>query len=177
MIHQLEELIIEQYRIINFIGEGIAGEAYKAFDLKHNDHVVLKALSLRRMKNWKTMELFKREARVLAQLKHPAIPNYLNYFQREQNQEKYWYIVQEFVSGQSLSTLVGNSWRATEAEIGYNFLSGYSYNEQSGSRSVVARCFIVEGTKAKQFGRYIKRVEKEWLIREINSFLNKLREY
>ncbi len=62
----------------------------------------------------------------------------------------------------------------TKAEIGYNFLSGYSYDEQYYSRSVVARCFIVEGTKAKQFGRYIKRVEKEWLIKEINYFLDKL---
>ncbi|MEM6614016.1 MAG: hypothetical protein AAF652_17510, partial [Cyanobacteria bacterium P01_C01_bin.72] len=62
----------------------------------------------------------------------------------------------------------------TNAKIGYNILSGYSEEEQYGSRSVVARCFIVEGIRAKQFGRYIKRVEKEWLIEEINNFLGKL---
>ena len=62
----------------------------------------------------------------------------------------------------------------TKAKIGYSFLSGYSYDEVYYARSVVGKCFIVEGTKAKQFGRYIKRVEKEWLVSEANQFLDSL---
>ena len=117
MQHQLEELIAEQYRIVDFLGEGLGGLTYKAFDLKSDKYVALKVLSLNKMSNWKTMELFEREARILAQLKHPAISDYLNYFQVEDSQEKSWYLVQKFISGQSLSTLVENGWRTTEEEI------------------------------------------------------------
>ena len=80
MLHQLGESIIEQYRIVDFLGEGLGGITYKALDLKSNDYVAIKVLSLQQMSNWKTMELFEREACILAQLKHPAIPEYLNYF-------------------------------------------------------------------------------------------------
>jgi len=36
---------------------------------------------------------------------------------------------------------------------------------------VLSKCLIVEGTKQKKFCRYIKRVEKECLVEEINNFL------
>lgn len=116
MQHQLEELIVEQYRIIDFLGEGLGGETYKALDVKNDNYVALKVLSLKQTSNWKILELFEREASVLAQLKHPGIPNYLNYFQIDSTQEKRWYLVQEFIFGQSLSTLVDDGWRTTEAE-------------------------------------------------------------
>ena len=117
MLHQLGELIIEQYRIIDFLGEGLGGITYKALDLKSNDYVAIKVLSLQQMSNWKIMELFEREAHILAQLKHPAIPEYLNYFQLDSDREKRWYLVQKFISGQSLDTLVENGWRTTEEEV------------------------------------------------------------
>ena len=116
MLHQLGESIIEQYRIIDFLGEGLGGITYKALDLKSNDYVAIKVLSLQQMSNWKIMELFEREARILAQLKHPAIPEYLNYFQLDSDREKRWYLVQKFIPGQSLNTLVENGWRITEEE-------------------------------------------------------------
>ena len=117
MLHHISELIIEQYRIIDFLGEGLGGLTYKALDLKSDNYVALKVLSLRQMNNWKTIELFEREASILAQLKHPRIPDYLNYFQIDNTQEKRWYLVQEFISGQPLSTLVDDGWRTTEAEV------------------------------------------------------------
>ena len=46
MLHELEELIVEQYRIIDFLGVGLGGETYKAIDLKNEQFVVLKVLSL-----------------------------------------------------------------------------------------------------------------------------------
>ena len=117
MLHDLEELIIDRYKIIDFLGEGMSGETYKALDLQNNDYVALKVLSLQQMSNWKVMELFEREAKIIAQIKHPAIPTYLNYFQIDYPQEKRWYLIQKLVLGQSLTTLVENNWRATEDEI------------------------------------------------------------
>ena len=117
MLHAIEELIIERYKIIEFLGQGMSGETYKALDLQNNDYVVLKVLSLQQISNWKVIELFEREAKILAQLKHSSIPAYLNYFQIDYPQEKRWYLIQKLVVGQSLATLVENNWRATEDEI------------------------------------------------------------
>jgi len=117
MQHQLEEVIIDRYRLIDFLGEGLSGSTYKALDVKSDNYVVLKVLSLKQISNWKILELFEREASILAQLKHSGIPNYINYFQIDNTHERCWYLVQEFISGQSLSTLVDNGWRATEEEI------------------------------------------------------------
>lgn len=116
MAHQLEETIVERYRIVEFLGEGLGGKTYRAWDLATKKYVALKCLSLQEMGNWKTMELFEREASILAKLKHSAIPEYLNYFQLDRPDEKQWYLVQKYISGQSLNTLVENGWRTTEAE-------------------------------------------------------------
>ena len=117
MKYQLEEVIAEQYRIVDYLGEGLGGTTYKALDLKSNNCVVLKVLSFKQTKNWKELELFEREAKVLAQLKHPGIPNYVNYFQIDSIDEKCWYLVRKFISGQPLNTLVDDGWRTTEAEV------------------------------------------------------------
>lgn len=60
----------------------------------------------------------------------------------------------------------------TEAKFTYDILAGGIDN--SFWTSVVGKCLIIEGTKNHQFGRYITRIEKEWLIKEINGFLGKL---
>ena len=117
MLHNVEELIVDRYKIIDLLAEVMNGETYKCLDLKSNNYVVLKVLSLQQISNWKKIELFEREANILAQLKHSSIPAYLNSFQVDYPQEKRWYLIQKLVLGQSLNTLVENNWRATEAEI------------------------------------------------------------
>ncbi|MEM7759905.1 MAG: serine/threonine-protein kinase, partial [Cyanobacteria bacterium P01_A01_bin.40] len=117
MQYQSGETIINQYRIVDILGQGLGGTTYKAIDLKSEDYVALKVLSFQEIKNWKMMDLFEREAFILAQLEHPAIPEYLNYFQQDNSQEQCWYLVQKFIDGQSLATLIENGWRTTEAEI------------------------------------------------------------
>jgi ankyrin repeat protein len=69
------------------------------------------------MTDWKMMELFEREARVLAQLNHPAIPRYLEYFHVDTPQDRSFYIAQQLAPGQSLAVLVQKGWRANEEEV------------------------------------------------------------
>jgi serine/threonine protein kinase len=42
--------------------------------------VVLKELRLDRLADWKAMQLFEREAQVMAELSHPGIPDYIEFF-------------------------------------------------------------------------------------------------
>ncbi|WP_264320223.1 ankyrin repeat domain-containing protein [Zarconia navalis] len=104
------------------LGEGGNGITYKAEPLEDNllengRYVALKALSLRQMKDWKPLELFEREARILQHLNHPSIPCYLDYFHVDTPENRAFYIVQELVEGQSLAAMVEKGWRTNEAGV------------------------------------------------------------
>ena len=74
-------LIQARYKIMNVLGRGGSGITYRAEDAFTGRQVALKELSLKGLNDWKKLELFEREARVLEDLDHPAIPNYVDYFQ------------------------------------------------------------------------------------------------
>jgi ankyrin repeat protein len=117
LLHEAQEIIVQRYRIVDTLGQGGSGTTYLAEDLQSGQHVALKALSLCRMSDWKMMQLFEREARVLAQLNHPAIPRYLEYFHVDTPQDRSFYIAQQLAPGQSLALLVQKGWRTSEEEV------------------------------------------------------------
>nr|WP_290228321.1 serine/threonine-protein kinase [Trichocoleus desertorum] len=115
-LHQPQEIVGDRYRILEVLGQGGIGTTYKAEDLQTQQQVALKALSLRRINDWKVLELFEREARVLSYLQHPAIPRYLNYFQVDTPENRWFYLVQELAAGRSLAQWVKEGWRIGEPE-------------------------------------------------------------
>lgn len=115
-LHQPQAMVGDRYRILEVLGQGGIGTTYKAEDLQTQQQVALKALSLRRITDWKVLELFEREARVLSYLQHPAIPRYLNYFQVDTPENRWFYLVQELAEGRSLAAWVKEGWRIGEAE-------------------------------------------------------------
>jgi serine/threonine protein kinase len=114
---QSGQVIGDRYRIIAPLGQGGMGITYQAEDLTNNQPVAIKALSLRQLTDWKALELFEREAKVLATLNHPAIPKYLDYFQTDTSSDRRFYLVQELIAGQSLATLVQQGWHTNEAGV------------------------------------------------------------
>lgn len=119
LLHKSGEIVAQRYRIVNTLGQGGSGTTYKAEDLQSGQRVALKVLSLRQMADWKAIELFEREARVLAQLNHPAIARYLDYFHVDTPQDRSFYIAQQLAPGQSLAMLVQKGWRASQEEVRY----------------------------------------------------------
>ena len=113
-LHQPGDIIAQRYRITGTLGQGGVGITYAAQDLKSGQQVALKALSVRQMGDWKVLELFEREARILAQLNHPAIPRYLDYFEVDTPEDRAFYIAQELAEGKSLADLVEIGWRTNE---------------------------------------------------------------
>ena len=105
------------YQIIDLLGRGGVGITYRATDLNNSRQVALKVVSLRQTKDWKVLELFEREAKVLNRLNHQFIPAYLDYFELETEDDKKFYLVQELVEGKSLANLVADGWHGTELEI------------------------------------------------------------
>ncbi|MFB2968393.1 serine/threonine protein kinase [Aerosakkonema sp. BLCC-F183] len=117
LLHQPGDAIAQRYQIVDTLGQGGIGITYEAIDLHNNQRVALKELSLRRVSQWKVLELFEREAKILSHLNHPSIPRYLDYFQVDTPEDRRFYLVQELAEGRSLSSLVESGWRGKESEV------------------------------------------------------------
>lgn len=98
-------LIGERYQVERELGKGGFGTTYAALDQKTGERVAVKVLDLRRVGDWKAVELFEREAQVLKKLKHPGIPAYIEFRSLEEARDAY--LVQALAPGENLETLLG----------------------------------------------------------------------
>lgn len=111
-------MICSKYEICGLLGSGGFGSTYKAIDVSDGDvEVAIKIVSLRGLKNWKQLELFDREAQILQNLQHEAIPKYIDYFEIDTVDDKKFYLVQQLAPGTPLTRRVEEGWRPTESEI------------------------------------------------------------
>ena len=116
-IHQLGDIIAEKYKIIKLLGQGGTGTTYEAENINDSQRVAIKVTSLRQSKDWKILELFEREAKILAGLNHPAIPKYVDYFHIDTAEDRHFYLVRELIAGKSLYEEVEETGKLTEAEV------------------------------------------------------------
>ncbi|WP_373538426.1 ankyrin repeat domain-containing protein [Chamaesiphon sp.] len=110
-------IVDARYQLVELLGEGGSGSTYSAIRLVDGATVAIKILSLRHLNDWKQLELFEREAKVLEQLNHPQIPNYLEYFHVDTPTNRAFYIVQQLAPGKPLTAWIAAGWRGTEAEV------------------------------------------------------------
>jgi ankyrin repeat protein len=104
------------YCLLDVLGEGNSGITYRAKALD-GTIVALKILALRGTENWKLVELFEREAKILRSLKHPAIPAYLADFTVDTADDRYFCIAQTLAPGQTIADWITQGWRPTELEV------------------------------------------------------------
>ncbi|MEA5419551.1 serine/threonine-protein kinase [Spirulina sp. CCNP1310] len=116
-IHAQGERIADRYQVVTVLGQGSMGTTYAAVDEQTRQRVAIKVVSLRQVSEWKVLDLFEREARVLATLQHPGIPQYVDYFQLDTPDDRRFYLVQELVEGESLEKLRSQGWQPTEEEV------------------------------------------------------------
>jgi eukaryotic-like serine/threonine-protein kinase len=113
----IDSIIDDRYQLVELLGEGGSGSTYRAMRLADGATVAIKIQSLRHLNDWKQLELFEREAKVLAQISHPQIPKYLEYFHIDTPDNRAFYIVQQLAPGKPLTAWVQSGWRGTEAEV------------------------------------------------------------
>lgn len=92
-----ETLIQDRYKIVHLIGKGGMGEVYLAVDQRLGSAVALKRTFFSDDDLLATA--FEREARILANLRHPILPKVSDHFIDGDNQ----YLVMEHISGDDLS--------------------------------------------------------------------------
>ncbi len=98
--------LLERYEIVDIIGRGGMSTVYRARDLHFPQlerWVALKEMSvLRPRERDDVMAAFEREAHLLAQLRHPAIPVVYDYFTVGDRA----YLVLEFIEGKTLDRVI-----------------------------------------------------------------------
>jgi hypothetical protein len=70
-------VLAERYTVTEALGAGGAAATWLAEDRDTGRRVAVKVFDLGSAEDWKAVELFEREARVLAAIDHPAIPAYI----------------------------------------------------------------------------------------------------
>jgi eukaryotic-like serine/threonine-protein kinase len=110
-------ILVDRYQIQALLGSGGSGQTFQGSDLQTQQPVAIKILSLRRATDWKAIELFEREAKTLAQLNHPAIPKYIDFFRAEVDREETFCIVQQLAPGKPLATWLAEGYAFSNKEI------------------------------------------------------------
>lgn len=109
--------IRDRYHLISELGRGGTGTTYRAKDLEAKRQVAIKVVSLKQLKDWKTIELIDREAKVLENLDCEGIPQYLDSFTLESDRDTTFYLVQALASGKPLNQWIEDGWKPSEKEV------------------------------------------------------------
>lgn len=102
-----------RYAVTRVLGEGSQGQTLEAIDKKDGTLVALKVFRIRGAESWKDVELAEREARVLSQLQHPALPAYIDHFE----EGGALVLVMERIEGSDLETLRRRGQRLSERQV------------------------------------------------------------
>jgi serine/threonine protein kinase len=93
-----DTILQNRYRIVRVIGQGGMGAVYLAVDQRLGNTVALKQTLF---DDQARCRAFEREAKLLASLRHPALPRVSDYFTEENGQ----FLVMEYIAGEDLSEL------------------------------------------------------------------------
>jgi serine/threonine protein kinase/parvulin-like peptidyl-prolyl isomerase len=93
-------ILQDRYRVLRELGHGGMGTVYEALDQRINAIVALKETIT--SDNEESRRAFEREASLLGNLRHAALPKVMDYFSEEASD----FLVMEFIPGQDLAELL-----------------------------------------------------------------------
>lgn len=109
-------VIRDRYHVIRVLGTGASAQTLLCTDLKEDRQVAVKELRFQHLDDWRHLDLFTREARVLAMLDHPGVPEVYEVLHDDETQTTL-FLVQEFIDGASLATRMANGPLLGEQEV------------------------------------------------------------
>ncbi|MFP4414109.1 serine/threonine protein kinase, partial [Coleofasciculus sp.] len=115
---QPQQILRDRYQLKQKLGDNPRRQTWLADDITLSvpQPVIVKLLTFGGEVQWDDLRLFEREAQILKQLKHPRIPKYRDYFHIDER--SLWFgLVQDYIPGVSLKTLMSQGQRFIEADI------------------------------------------------------------
>ncbi|HPZ08678.1 MAG TPA: serine/threonine-protein kinase [Candidatus Eremiobacteraeota bacterium] len=113
---RLEKLLVDRYRVMSPLKIGAMSGVYLAKDIRLNSLCAVKELYIKLFPDDDrdlTIQNFKSEAELLANLRHPSLPRVIDYFYEEGK----YYLVMDYISGCDLFTILekdGIPWLSQE---------------------------------------------------------------
>lgn len=97
------EILRSDYRFLRLLGEGSNGKTFLAAERVSGRKVAIK--QLKSFKDFKSFDLFKREAETMRSVAIDGVPQFIDYIEKTGSEDDY-YIVQEYIEGTPLSGLI-----------------------------------------------------------------------
>lgn len=110
-------LLNNRYHIEKQLSKKAGRRTFLAKDLHSDRLVVIKILLFDEEFQWDSLKLFEREAKTLQNLNHPAIPQYLDYFEVKDNNYQGFALVQTYIDAPSLEILIQQGRKFSENEL------------------------------------------------------------
>jgi serine/threonine protein kinase len=114
---QLDTILADRYQIHEQLSSKAGRQTFLAQDLQSQDLVIIKVLRFGVSFQWDDLKLFEREASTLKNLAHPAIPQYLDYFELDLVDLRGFALVQTYLLAPSLETVVGEGRSFSEQDV------------------------------------------------------------
>ncbi|BAZ17539.1 serine/threonine protein kinase [Calothrix sp. NIES-4071] len=115
---QSEQVLQDRYQLQRLLGNNGVRQTWLARDLQADDAselVVVKLLAFGGAVSWDDLKLFEREAQILKQLKHPRIPQYIDYFCIDDR--SLWFgLVEKYIPGESIKEKLASCHRFSEKQ-------------------------------------------------------------
>ncbi|MGM0554797.1 MAG: serine/threonine protein kinase [Myxococcota bacterium] len=106
-----------RYDVLEELGRGGQGVTFRAIDQNTRNEVVVKELAIGGLDDWKSLELFEREAEILNDVSHPRVPEYIDSFELpDEHGETRRFLVREFVDGESVREMIDRGRHFKESE-------------------------------------------------------------
>jgi serine/threonine protein kinase len=114
---QLDTILADRYQIHEQLSSKAGRQTFLAQDLQSQDLVIIKVLRFGVSFQWDDLKLFEREASTLRNLAHPAIPQYLDYFELDLADLRGFALVQTYLPAPSLETVVREGRSFSEQDV------------------------------------------------------------
>jgi eukaryotic-like serine/threonine-protein kinase len=111
------EILADRYQCDRRLGKQAGRQTLLALDLKTQQQVVVKLLSFSSDFNWEDLKLLEREVETLKSLSHPAIPQYLDFFEIDTPKRKGFALVQTYIAAKSLQEYLSDGRTFSEREV------------------------------------------------------------
>jgi serine/threonine protein kinase len=108
----------DRYQLTQLLGRKSGRRTWLAIDQQTQQQVVIKLLLFSADFEWDALKLFEREAQTLQDLDHPAIPQYLDWFELEWEGSSGFALVQTHIPALSLEAIVrsGRTFSSTDLQ-------------------------------------------------------------